>query len=82
MVLNWTQLTILLDFQDQGGQAWYDLYCRVNPENPNIVYVGTIDVWSTIQMEQILQILQMVMPAVVFTSINIFYSFTQQMKTL
>ncbi len=44
---NWTQLTTTSAFQSQGGQAWYDLYCRVNPVNPNIVFVGTIDVWRT-----------------------------------
>jgi photosystem II stability/assembly factor-like uncharacterized protein len=44
---NWTQLSTSSDFQSQGGQAWYDLYCRVNPANPNSVYVGTIDVWRT-----------------------------------
>ena len=44
---NWAQLTTPSDFQNQGGQAWYDLYCRVNPVNPNIVFVGTIDIWRT-----------------------------------
>jgi photosystem II stability/assembly factor-like uncharacterized protein len=44
---NWTQLSTSSEFQNQGGQAWYDLYCRVNPANPNSVYVGTIDVWRT-----------------------------------
>ena len=44
---NWTQLTTSSTFQNQGGQAWYDLYCRVNPVNPNLVYVGTIDIWRT-----------------------------------
>lgn len=44
---NWTQLSTSSEFQNQGGQAWYDLYCRVNPVNPNSVYVGTIDVWRT-----------------------------------
>jgi photosystem II stability/assembly factor-like uncharacterized protein len=44
---NWVQLTTSSDFQNQGGQAWYDLYCRVNPVNPNLVYVGTIDIWRT-----------------------------------
>jgi len=44
---NWSQLTTTSAFQSQGGQAWYDLYCRVNPINPNIAYVGTIDVWRT-----------------------------------
>ena len=44
---NWTQLSTTSAFQSQGGQAWYDLYCRVNPVNPNIAFVGTIDVWRT-----------------------------------
>lgn len=44
---NWIQLTTTSAFQSQGGQAWYDLYCRVNPVDPNIVFVGTIDVWRT-----------------------------------
>jgi len=44
---NWTELTTTSDFQNQGGQAWYDLYCRVNPVNPNIVFVGTIDIWRS-----------------------------------
>ena len=44
---NWTQLTTTSEFQDQGGQAWYDLYIRVNPKNPNKVYVGTIDVFRS-----------------------------------
>ena len=44
---NWTQLSTSSDFQSQGGQAWYDLYCRVNPSNPNLVFVGTIDIWRT-----------------------------------
>ncbi|MDH3269257.1 MAG: T9SS type A sorting domain-containing protein, partial [Ignavibacteria bacterium] len=44
---NWTQLSTTSAFQNQGGQAWYDLYCRVNPANPNSVYVGTIDVWRS-----------------------------------
>jgi len=45
---NWTQLTTTSGFQSQGGQAWYDLYLRVNPKNPNKVYVGTIDVYRSI----------------------------------
>ncbi|HRP92708.1 MAG: hypothetical protein IT276_05545 [Ignavibacteriaceae bacterium] len=43
----WTQLTTTPGFQSQGGQAWYDLYVRVNPKNPNKVYVGTIDVYRS-----------------------------------
>ncbi len=44
---NWSQLTTTSGFQSQGGQAWYDLYVRVNPKNPNKVYVGTIDVYRS-----------------------------------
>jgi len=44
---NWTQLSTSSSFQNQAGQAWYDLYCRVNPVNPNLVYVGTIDIWRS-----------------------------------
>ncbi len=44
---NWTQLTTSSNFQSLDGQAWYDLYCRVNPWNPNNAYVGTIDVFRT-----------------------------------
>ena len=44
---NWTELTTTSGFQGQAGQAWYDLYVRVNPRNPNKVYVGTIDVYRS-----------------------------------
>jgi photosystem II stability/assembly factor-like uncharacterized protein len=44
---NWSQLTTTANFQDLDGQAWYDLYVRVNPRNPNKAYVGTIDVFRT-----------------------------------
>ncbi|HCY77044.1 MAG TPA: hypothetical protein DHV28_14070 [Ignavibacteriales bacterium] len=44
---NWTALTTSSDFQNQGGQAWYDLYLRVNPKNHLKVYVGTIDVYRS-----------------------------------
>jgi photosystem II stability/assembly factor-like uncharacterized protein len=44
---SWTQLTTTSGFQGQGGQAWYDLYLRVNPKDPNKVYVGTIDVYRS-----------------------------------
>ncbi|HEX9252163.1 MAG TPA: T9SS type A sorting domain-containing protein [Ignavibacteriaceae bacterium] len=44
---DWSQLTTTTEFQNQGGQAWYDLYIRVNPKNPNKVYVGTIDVYRS-----------------------------------
>ncbi len=42
---NWTQAAPSQDFN--GGQAWYDLYCRVSPFNPNNVFVGTIDVYRS-----------------------------------
>jgi len=40
-----TQMSVSTDFE--GGQAWYDMYCRVNPNNPDDAYVGTIDVFRT-----------------------------------
>ena len=39
--LNWSALTTTTAFQNQCGQAWYDLYLRVNPSNHLKVYVGT-----------------------------------------
>lgn len=44
---NWTQLPVNSEISSQGGQAWYDLYLRVNPYNPNKVYVGVIDVFRS-----------------------------------
>jgi len=44
---NWAELSTSSNFQSLDGQAWYDLYCRVNPHNPNKAYVGTIDIFST-----------------------------------
>ncbi|HEX7358229.1 MAG TPA: T9SS type A sorting domain-containing protein, partial [Ignavibacteriaceae bacterium] len=43
----WSTLTTSSEFQNQGGQAWYDLYLRVNPKNHLKVYVGTIDVYRS-----------------------------------
>jgi photosystem II stability/assembly factor-like uncharacterized protein len=40
---NWSQLSSGY----QGGQAWYDLYLRVNPQNPDHVYFGTIDIYRS-----------------------------------
>jgi len=45
--VNWNTITMPTGFSDQAGQAWYDLYCVINPENANKVYIGTIDVYST-----------------------------------
>jgi photosystem II stability/assembly factor-like uncharacterized protein len=44
---NWVQLSVNSEIGSQGGQAWYDLYLRVNPNNPNKVYVGIIDVFRS-----------------------------------
>ena len=44
---NWSELATTSDFQSLAGQSWYDLYCRVSPVNPNIAFVGTIDVFRT-----------------------------------
>ena len=30
-----------------ANQGWYDLYIHVNPVNPNIAYLGLIDLWRT-----------------------------------
>ena len=45
--VNWNAVTMPTGFSDQAGQAWYDLYCVINPKNANKVYIGTIDVYST-----------------------------------
>ena len=45
--VNWNSITMPTGFSDQAGQAWYDLYCVINPKNFNKVYIGTIDVYST-----------------------------------
>ncbi len=43
--VTFAQVSPSTDFE--GGQAWYDMYCRVNPDNPDDAYVGTIDVFRT-----------------------------------
>lgn len=45
--VNWTLLTPPSNFQNLSGQAWYDLYCFINPKNPDKVYVGTIDIFRS-----------------------------------
>ena len=42
--VNYTQIVTNLT---GGGQAWYDFYMHCNPVNPNLAYVGAIDVWRT-----------------------------------
>ncbi len=44
---NWFELSTTSDFQNRDHQAWYDLYCRVNPNNPKVAYVGTIEIYRT-----------------------------------
>ncbi len=43
--ITFSQVSASTDFE--YGQAWYDMYCRVNPDDPNDAYVGTIDVFRT-----------------------------------
>ncbi|MCX7833034.1 MAG: T9SS type A sorting domain-containing protein [Ignavibacteria bacterium] len=42
---NFSQIAAGTDFN--GSQAWYDFYMHVNPFDPNIAYVGSIDIWRT-----------------------------------
>ena len=35
------------DGGDEGGQAWYDMALAVDPVDPDIVYVGGINVWRS-----------------------------------
>jgi len=32
---------------DTGGQAWYDLDIAVDPVNPNILFIGGVDIWKS-----------------------------------
>ncbi len=43
--ITYSQISVGTDFS--GSQAWYDFYMHVNPFNPNIAYVGSIDIWRT-----------------------------------
>ncbi|MGQ9540153.1 MAG: VPS10 domain-containing protein [Armatimonadota bacterium] len=40
----WTQLT---SAPTGSGQSWYDLVMRVDPSNPNIAYVGEVELYRT-----------------------------------
>jgi PKD repeat protein len=42
-ILGWS-----CDGSDNGGQGWYDLAITADPTNANIVYVGGVDVWKSI----------------------------------
>ncbi len=35
------------DGSEGGGQAWYDMALAVDPEDPDIVYIGGINVWKS-----------------------------------
>ncbi|MEO8514913.1 MAG: T9SS type A sorting domain-containing protein [Ignavibacteria bacterium] len=39
--------TLLQNNFTGANQGWYDLYIHVNPDNPNIAYLGLIDLWRT-----------------------------------
>ena len=43
--VSFNQISVGTDFN--GGQAWYDFYMHVNPFDPNIAYVGAVDIWRT-----------------------------------
>ncbi len=43
--LTWNQVAVSHDFN--GSQAWYDLFIRIHPKNPDIVFVGTIDIYRS-----------------------------------
>lgn len=45
--MNWSSVSMPSGFSGLAGQAWYDLYCLINPKNHNKVYVGTIDIFRT-----------------------------------
>ena len=36
------------DGSEPGGQGWYDLDITVDPENPQVIWVGGINVWRSI----------------------------------
>lgn len=45
--INWSTVAMPSDFAGNSGQAWYDLYCLINPKNHNKVYIGLIDIYRT-----------------------------------
>jgi photosystem II stability/assembly factor-like uncharacterized protein len=45
--INWSTVTMPSGFSSNAGQAWYDLYCLINPRNHNKVYIGLIDIFRT-----------------------------------
>lgn len=36
------------DGSDEGGQGWYDLALAISPTNKNLVYVGGVNIWRSI----------------------------------
>ena len=43
--VTWVQKGDSVNFK--GNQAWYDFYIRVHPVNPDIAFVGTIEIFRT-----------------------------------
>ena len=41
-LLGWT-----IDGSDPGGQAWYDLTIAVSPDDPNLIFTGGVNLWSS-----------------------------------
>lgn len=46
--VNWNQISMSQEFINESGQAWYDLYCVINPHNHNQVYIGCVDIYRTL----------------------------------
>lgn len=42
---NWFQISSATNFN--GSQAWYDLYLKVNPVNPDVAFIGAVDIFRT-----------------------------------
>lgn len=40
------------DGNDQGGQAWYDLALEASPYNKNIIFVGGVNIWRSVNAGQ------------------------------
>ncbi|MGC8653662.1 MAG: VPS10 domain-containing protein [Candidatus Kryptoniota bacterium] len=42
---SWNSLPVNVDYG--GGQGWYNNFVAVDPTNPNIVYLGGVDLWKS-----------------------------------
>jgi photosystem II stability/assembly factor-like uncharacterized protein len=45
---NWTELNLPEGNAGWASLSWHALVASVNPTNPNLVYVGGLDVWNTL----------------------------------